>query len=101
MGPLIHARNNLGTSASVARCGGNTWHEEMQMSRQWDQAASRSLCAALFLFVLGLGVPSASAQTPGVTDNRILIGSCSPLDGPARFLGNQTVMGATAYLHSV
>lgn len=43
----------------------------------------------------------AAAQTPGVTDTSILIGSCSALDGPARFLGNQTVLGATAYLHSI
>lgn len=43
----------------------------------------------------------ATAQTPGVTDNSILIGSCSALDGPARFLGSQTVLGAQTYLDSV
>ena len=53
--------------------------------------------ALLFLFE----APAAQAQTPGVTDNAILIGSCSALDGPARFLGNQTVMGATTYLHTI
>jgi len=46
-------------------------------------------------------ISAASAQTPGVTDNNILIGSCSALDGPTRFLGSQTVLGATTYLHSV
>jgi branched-chain amino acid transport system substrate-binding protein len=56
----------------------------------------------VFVFLLStIGVSSAPAQTPGVTDNSILIGSCSALDGPARVLGNQTVMGATAYLHSI
>lgn len=46
-------------------------------------------------------ITPAPAQTPGVTDNSILIGSCSALDGPTRFLGSQTVLGATTFLHSV
>ena len=43
---------------------------------------------------------SASAQaqnTAGVTDNEILIGSCSALEGPSHFLGTETVAGAKAY----
>jgi ABC-type branched-subunit amino acid transport system substrate-binding protein len=56
----------------------------------------------VFIFLLStIAISSAPAQTPGVTDNSILIGSCSALDGPTRVLGNQTVMGATAYLHSI
>ncbi len=56
----------------------------------------------LFLFfMLALGLLTAGAETPGITDNSVLIGSCSALDGPARFLGNQTVLGATTYLHSI
>jgi ABC-type branched-subunit amino acid transport system substrate-binding protein len=43
----------------------------------------------------------AVAETPGITDNSILIGSCSALDGPAHFLGRQTVLGASAYLHMI
>ena len=58
----------------------------------------RTTLLLLFTFAL---VISASAQTPGVTENSILVGSCSPLDGPARVLGNQTVLGATAYLHAI
>ncbi|MGO9086458.1 MAG: ABC transporter substrate-binding protein [Candidatus Sulfotelmatobacter sp.] len=57
--------------------------------------------ALLLLISLGIAISSALAQTPGVTDDSILIGSCSALDGPARFLGNQTVLGATTYLHSI
>lgn len=53
------------------------------------------------IFALGIATLLASGQTPGVTDNSILVGSCSALDGPARFLGNQTVLGATTYLHSL
>lgn len=45
--------------------------------------------------------PFTPAETPGVTDNVILIGSCSALDGPAHFLGRQTVLGASAYLHMI
>lgn len=48
-----------------------------------------------------MAISSAPAQTPGVTANSILIGSCSALDGPARFLGNETVKGATTYLHYI
>jgi branched-chain amino acid transport system substrate-binding protein len=55
---------------------------------------------ALLLFIFSIAV-SSSAQTQGVTDDAILIGSCSALDGPTRFLGSQTVLGATTYLHSV
>src|SRR2546430_12080284 len=40
-------------------------------------------------------------MAPGITNNQILIGSCSALDGPARFLGMQTIVGATAYLNHV
>jgi len=58
--------------------------------------------AALFLlFTVAISISAALAQTPGVTENSILIGSCSALDGPAHFLGKETVMGATTYLHSV
>jgi branched-chain amino acid transport system substrate-binding protein len=57
--------------------------------------------ALIFLLFTLVTISAASAQTPGVTENSILIGSCSALDGPARVLGNQTVLGATTYLHSV
>jgi branched-chain amino acid transport system substrate-binding protein len=53
------------------------------------------------IFFVVLHVCVAQTQEQGVTDNAILIGSCSALDGPARFLGNQTVLGATTYLHSI
>ncbi len=36
-------------------------------------------------------------NTPGITDNEILIGSCSALEGPSHFLGTETVTGAKAY----
>lgn len=60
------------------------------------------LRAALFLlFTIVSPASSAMAQTPGVTENSILIGSCSALDGPAHVLGRQTVLGASAYLHMI
>jgi branched-chain amino acid transport system substrate-binding protein len=66
-------------------------------------SASRTffLGARLCIVLFALAVAGAAAETPGVTDNTILIGSCSALDGPARFLGSQTVLGATAYLHAI
>lgn len=38
---------------------------------------------------------------PGLTDTEIVIGSCAALEGPASFLGTQTVLGALAYLNAV
>lgn len=43
----------------------------------------------------------AWAAEPGVTENEILIGSCSALEGPASFLGTQTVTGAKTYLNYI
>jgi ABC-type branched-subunit amino acid transport system substrate-binding protein len=57
--------------------------------------------ALLLFFAILLNFSGAAAQTPGVTENSILIGSCSALDGPVSFLGRQTILGASAYLHMV
>ncbi len=58
--------------------------------------------AVLFLLLtIIITISATRAQTPGITENSVLIGSCSALDGPASFLGRQTVMGASAYLHMV
>src|SRR5262249_15619589 len=58
--------------------------------------------AGLFgIFLLSVFVSPLSAQTPGVTEKEILIGSCSALEGPSKFLGTQTVAGAKAYLDSI
>jgi branched-chain amino acid transport system substrate-binding protein len=57
--------------------------------------------ALLLAFAFGLAISSALAETPGVTETSVLIGSCSALDGPVSFLGRQTVMGASAYLHMI
>jgi len=57
------------------------------------------VCAPVALLLL-LATPAAiRAQTPGVTENEILIGSCSALEGPSHFLGQQTVTGAKAYFN--
>jgi branched-chain amino acid transport system substrate-binding protein len=58
-------------------------------------------CLIVGLLIFGASVEYLQAQQPGVSEQNILIGSCSALDGPARFLGNQTVLGASAYLHSI
>jgi len=46
-------------------------------------------------------IAAQAQKTPGISDNQILVGSCSALDGPAQFLGRQTIVGATAYLKNV
>ena len=72
------------------------------MNRYGAGCVSFPARAALFLLLtFGAVISAALAQTPGVTENSILIGSCSALDGPARVLGRQTVLGASAYLHMV
>lgn len=57
--------------------------------------------ALILLFTPVIAISAAPAQTPGVTQDSILIGSCSALDGMAHVLGRQTVLGASAYLHMV
>jgi len=52
------------------------------------------------LAMVALGA-SASGQVAGVRETEIKIGSCSALDGPARQLGLQTVLGATAYFNYI
>ncbi|MGB2589639.1 MAG: ABC transporter substrate-binding protein [Candidatus Acidiferrum sp.] len=56
-----------------------------------------------FIFVLSLFVAGAvfGQSAPGVSENEILIGSCSALEGPSHFLGVQTVTGAKAYFSMV
>lgn len=54
---------------------------------------------AFGLMIVGCIAAIATAQTPGVTTSEITIGSCSALDGPARQLGLQTVLGATTYFN--
>jgi branched-chain amino acid transport system substrate-binding protein len=44
---------------------------------------------------------TGNAQDVGVTQKEVKLASCSALDGPARVLGIETVMGATAYLNYV
>jgi len=60
----------------------------------------------LLAFFIGSGSFSVTgahgpANPPGVTDDKVLIGSCSALEGPASFLGMQTQLGALAYFHVV
>jgi len=47
--------------------------------------------------MISIPSPSRAQSTSGVTDNEILIGSCSALEGPSHFLGTETVTGAKAY----
>lgn len=57
---------------------------------------------AIFACLFVVGIPLAVAQqVPGVTSDSIRIGSCSALDGPARQLGLETVLGATAYFNYI
>jgi branched-chain amino acid transport system substrate-binding protein len=55
---------------------------------------------ALFGHLIAVSTP-LHAQTTGVTDKEILIGSCSALEGPSHFLGTETVTGAKAYFAMV
>jgi len=48
-----------------------------------------------------LALASVSWGEPGVTDTEVVLGSCSALEGPASFLGTQTVLGAKAYINMI
>jgi branched-chain amino acid transport system substrate-binding protein len=54
------------------------------------------LCV-LFGCLFAAAAPLPAQNIPGVTENEILIGSCSALEGPSHFLGIETVTGAKAY----
>lgn len=58
------------------------------------------LCVLLGCF-LAASATLLAQNTPGVTENEILIGSCSALEGPSHFLGTETVAGAKAYFAMV
>lgn len=71
----------------------------MNIRRTWAALVSAvALCTGL---VAVAAFEPAPANPPGVTDDKILIGSCSALEGPASFLGMQTQLGALAYFHVV
>lgn len=57
-------------------------------------------CCCSFAIFLLTSAP-AFAQTTGVSENEIVIGSCSALEGPSHFLGVQTVTGAKAYFNLI
>jgi branched-chain amino acid transport system substrate-binding protein len=63
----------------------------------------RRFCGAIAMFVLcalSLAQHSPAEENAlGVTSDKIIIGSCSALEGPASFLGMQTQLGALAYFH--
>jgi branched-chain amino acid transport system substrate-binding protein len=59
---------------------------------------TRTLWAwSLLLFIFCGGAGKLPAQTPGLTDKEIAIGSCAAIDGPSSFLGRETVVGAETY----
>jgi ABC-type branched-subunit amino acid transport system substrate-binding protein len=53
-------------------------------------------CAVCAYFIAGPAC-AAAQNVPGVTENEILIGSCSALEGPSKSLGIETVAGAKTY----
>ncbi len=57
----------------------------------------RKICAGFLLLALVAVSGELRAQTPGVTEKEIAIGSCAALDGPSSFLGRETVAGAQTY----
>ena len=58
------------------------------------------LCLFFALFI-GTASPAFGQSAPGVSENEILIGSCSALEGASHFLGVETVTGAKAYFNLI
>jgi branched-chain amino acid transport system substrate-binding protein len=57
--------------------------------------------AALGVVCWALSAAGLPAHAQGVTENEVVIGSCSALEGPSRALGIETTIGAKAYLSLV
>ena len=67
-------------------------------------ARIRKLGGSVFLVVAlcaGLAIAGSAQTQVGITSKEIKLASCSALDGPARVLGIQTVLGATTYLNYI
>ena len=64
---------------------------------------SRLLSRGVLLMAAGLMATAGPtwAADPGVTDTEVTIGSCAALEGPASFLGTQSVLGAKVHLSAV
>jgi len=64
---------------------------------------SRLLSRGVLLMVAAATAvaPGTAWADSGVTDTEVTIGSCAALEGPASFLGTQTVLGAKAHLSAV
>src|SRR5580692_11270377 len=56
-----------------------------------------AVCACL----IAGAAPVAAQNAPGVTENEILIGSCSALEGPSKSLGTEMVAGAKIYFSMI
>ena len=69
--------------------------------RRFMKLTVKTIVVVSLMLACVYGTSGAQTAAPGVTDNQILIGSCSALDGPARFLGMQTIVGATTYLNHI
>ena len=63
----------------------------------WSAAAVGVVCLVFFAD----SAPARAQGVPGVTENEVVIGSCSALEGPSRALGTETTTGAKAYFSSV
>jgi branched-chain amino acid transport system substrate-binding protein len=53
------------------------------------------------ILISGPASPARGQSTPGISENEIIIGSCSALEGPSHFLGVETVTGAKAYFNMI
>jgi branched-chain amino acid transport system substrate-binding protein len=95
---LAHAQRKTEDAKTDA---GKSKQIELRMNYPNARAKIFVRPTVFLLLTAAIAIGTCTAQTPGITENSVLIGSCSALDGSARFLGSQTVLGATTYLHSV
>src|SRR5208283_906027 len=68
--------------------------------RSGTMGRAMKLCLGVGLTLAWVSV-SGAQTAPGVTEKEILIGSCAALEGPSKFLGQETVSGAEAYFRAV
>src|SRR5579859_5211035 len=86
---LQHELSQVSLDSSLVGHSSPVWSKKMRFRNLGPVLGFCAVCACLIVCVASF----AAQSSPGVTENEILIGSCSALEGPSKSLGTETVAG--------